>query len=79
MKYLKKAISTSLSTAVRAGFGSIAYPAIGKGGLGWPPNVVARTLLRSIQDTAKKETTITDIRLLVFTASEETMEVCVIL
>ena len=58
------ALTEVFHSADRAGMKSIALPAIGTGGLGYPPNEVARLMFQAAISFSKKNPTgpLTDIR-----------------
>ena len=53
---LQKAINACLSKAEEAGYESITFPAIGAGHRGYPPGLVAKTMLDCMANYVKRQT-----------------------
>ncbi|XP_013388979.2 uncharacterized protein LOC106157780 [Lingula anatina] len=72
---LRKLVKTCLFTADKGNYTSIAIPAIGTGNLGFPKDVVARAMYEEIANfsTSKPETTLREVRLVVYDKDHATV------
>ncbi|XP_077985210.1 protein mono-ADP-ribosyltransferase PARP14-like [Glandiceps talaboti] len=73
---LNKILEDSMSKADRAGMTSIAFPAIGTGGLGFPGEEVANAMIQQAEAFSKKHprSTLNDIRLVVYEQDRKTVK-----
>ncbi len=71
-------IETCLSRASQKKYVSIAFPTLGAGHLKFPKNVIATAFVESCQKFAQSnaQTSLTDIRLIVYHKDTDMLQVC---
>ena len=74
---MKKILIASLDLAAKCGYKSVALPAAGTGHLGFPRNVIADTMFKTVMDFSKSHpiTSLKSVVFVMYTTDQQTIDV----